>query len=65
MVRLDELLRDDTRRKQFVEILDAATDQLLREGVFTEYGLAWVQSVVVAQFRARLAGTSSTESNDR
>lgn len=65
VVFLDAWLGDDARRTQFVEILDAATDQLLSEGGFTEYGLAWVQSVVVAQFRARLAITKPAEPSDR
>lgn len=65
VVFLDAWLGDDARRKQFVEILDAATNQLLGEGGFTEYGLEWVQSVVVAQFRARLARIKPTESSDR
>ena len=54
VVFLEEYVRDDARREQFVEILDAATDQLLRDGVFTDYGRNWVTSVV-AQFRAKLA----------
>ncbi|MFT3768427.1 MAG: hypothetical protein QM820_23510 [Minicystis sp.] len=65
VVFLDEWLGDDTRRRQYVEILDAATDQLLGEGGFTEHGCVWVQSVVVAQLRARLARTNLAESSDR
>jgi hypothetical protein len=60
VVFLDECLGDDARRGQFVEILDAATDQLLREGTFTEYGREWV-ATVVARLRARVAGSSPAE----
>lgn len=64
VVFLDEWLGDDTRRRQFVEIVDAATDQLLGEGGFTEYGRAWVQEVMVSQFRARLARNNRAETCD-
>jgi hypothetical protein len=52
---LDEWLADAAGRERFLELLDAATEQLLREGAFTEYGLEWVGSVV-ADLRARIAG---------
>ena len=52
---LDVMLAAPDGRRQFAELLDAATERLLREGAFTEYGQAWVSSVVAA-LRARVAG---------
>jgi hypothetical protein len=46
IVFLDEWLADAAGRKRFVELLDAATEQLLREGTFTEYGREWIASTV-------------------
>ncbi len=57
IVFLDEWLADAASRGCFLELLDAATEQLLREGAFTEYGREWVVSVVAA-LRARVAGGS-------
>jgi hypothetical protein len=54
VVYLDEWLKDTTSRVRFLGLLDAATEQVLREGIFTEYGRNWVASVVAA-FRARVA----------
>ena len=55
VVFLDEMLADPYGRRQFLELLDAATDRLLREGAFTEYGQVWVSSVIAA-LRAQVAG---------
>jgi hypothetical protein len=52
---LDEWLADAAGRERFLGLLDAATEQLLRNGAFTEYGREWVASVV-ASLRARVAG---------
>jgi hypothetical protein len=52
---LDEWLADCGGRKRFIELLDAATEQLLREGEFTEYGREWV-ATVVASLRCRITG---------
>lgn len=52
---LDEWLTGAAGRGVFLELLDAATGQLLREGAFTEYGREWVASVV-SGLRARIAG---------
>jgi hypothetical protein len=57
---LDKWLEDSAGRRRFVEILDAATDQLLREEAFTEYGREGV-ATVVARLRARVAAGSSAE----
>jgi hypothetical protein len=59
IVFLDEWIADAAGRQQVLELLDAATEQLLREGVFTDYGREWVTTVVNA-LRARLAGISLT-----
>ena len=52
---LDKWLADAAGRKQFMGLLDAATEQLLREGAFTEYGRDWI-ATVVADLRVRVAG---------
>ena len=52
---LDPWLTDSDEREQLVGLLDTATEQLLREEAFTEYGREWVASVV-ASLRARVAG---------
>jgi len=43
-------------------LLDAATEQLLREEAFTDSGREWVASVVAA-LRARIAARGPAESN--
>jgi hypothetical protein len=58
---LDEWLTDAAGRDRLLELLDAATEQLLREGQFSEYGREWVMSVIVA-LRARIIAGSSAES---
>src|ERR1700761_6943418 len=45
LVFLDPWLKDLPVRKRFLELLDAATKQLLEEGIFTESGQQWVSSV--------------------
>ena len=52
---LDEWLADDAGREQFLGVLDAATEQLMRDGTFTEYGKEWI-ATVVAGMRAQIAG---------
>ena len=54
VVLLDQCLEEFVNRERFLEILDAATDQLLREGAFGEYGREWVASVV-ASLRTKVA----------
>jgi hypothetical protein len=58
VVYLDEWLTDAVSRERFVWLLDAATEQLLRAGAFTEYGREWVTSVVAAM-RSRIAASGS------
>lgn len=60
VVFLDEWVADARGRGQFLELLDAATERLLREGAFTEYGREWVGSVVAA-LRARIAHGGQAE----
>src|SRR5689334_4257150 len=43
---LDGWLADEAGRRRFLELLDTATERLLRDGAFTEYGREWVISVV-------------------
>jgi hypothetical protein len=62
VVFLDELLAGPAVRGRFLEVLDAATEQLLQEGVFTEYGREWVESVM-ERLRGRIAGDSPAESD--
>ena len=54
VVDLDEWLADCVSRERFLKLLDAATEQLLREDMLTEYGREWVASVV-AKLRAQVA----------
>jgi hypothetical protein len=56
---LDEWLTDAVGRKQFLGLLDTATEQLLRDGAFTEYGREWVASVVAAVRAKIVAGGSA------
>jgi hypothetical protein len=60
VVVLDKWLKDEAGRERFLEILDAATDQLLREGGFSEYGREWVVAVA-AGLRAEIAGNNRAE----
>ena len=53
IVFLDPLLRDAASRTRFVELLDAATDDLLKQNVWTEMGKTWV-STRIAEFRQHL-----------
>lgn len=55
IVFLDELLTGPAWRGRLVELFDAATEQLLREGAFTGSGQKWVESTM-RPLRARLAG---------
>src|SRR5689334_20778633 len=58
IVFLDPLLRDAASRARFVELLDAATEDLLRRGVWTEMGKSWV-STRIAEFRQHLASSQT------
>jgi hypothetical protein len=57
-VFLDEILVNTDDRKRFLTLLDAATEQLLIEGAFTDYGREWVATVVTA-LRNRITAISS------
>ncbi len=59
-VSLDPWAADATGRGRLLGLLDGATDRLLREGVFSDYGRAWVASVVSA-LGARIAAGASAE----
>ncbi len=52
---LDQWLADAAGRELFLVLLDAATEQLLQDGAFTEYGHEWV-ATVMADLRMRVAG---------
>jgi hypothetical protein len=47
-VSLDPCVVDAASCGRLLELLDAATERLLRDDVFTEYGRAWVATVVAA-----------------
>lgn len=57
---LDPLIADPIGRERFVTVLDAATDQLLRQGAFTAFGREWGASVVVG-LRARIVAGGGGE----
>ena len=59
IVRLDDWLDQPADRRQFLELLDAATDRIKREGSFTEYGREWI-ATTVADLRERIAAGPST-----
>ena len=63
IVYLDEWVRGADARDRFLAVLNAATDQLLRSGVFTEYGLDWVSSVV-SELRVRIATADQSHNGD-
>jgi hypothetical protein len=54
VIDLDEILIGPGDRGRFVTLLDEATDRLVREQVFTEYGREWVATEIRA-LRDRLA----------
>ena len=58
VVYLDEWLADAASRARFVQLLDAATEELLRGDTFSEYGREWVASVV-GKLRSRIAVATS------
>ncbi|WP_148594917.1 hypothetical protein [Aquisphaera giovannonii] len=63
VVFVDDILHRPGDRQRFVPLLDAATDQLLREDVFTDYGRRWV-ATIVQSLRDRLAAPDPAESGD-
>ena len=54
VIDLDGILTEPGDPGQFVQLLDQATDRLLREQVLTEYGREWVATEIRA-LRDRLA----------
>jgi len=46
VVFLDFILTDHARCEVFVQLLDAATDQLLAADAFTEFGRTWIQETL-------------------
>jgi hypothetical protein len=54
IVLLDEWLRDASSRERFLGLLDAATERLLKQGTFTQYGQQWTSSVL-SELRDRIA----------
>lgn len=60
VVSLDQWVADAPGCGKMLELLDAATEQLLREGAFTDYGREWVATVVTA-LRERIAGARQAE----
>ena len=59
IVFLDKPLAVPETRSRLVELFDGATERLLREGAFTDYGRQWVESTM-RPLRARLAGDPGT-----
>ena len=60
IVFLDAWLTDPVAREQLVELFEVATQQLLRDDAFSEYGQAWV-AAVIPELQARIA-TGGAES---
>ena len=58
VVFLDEDLTDAVRRRQFLEMLDVASEQFLRGNVFTPSGCEWIRTVI-ADLRARIASADT------
>jgi hypothetical protein len=56
VVDLDAALGDAAARGRFLAVLDAATEQLLAAGAFTDSGREWV-AAVVGGLRRKIAGT--------
>jgi hypothetical protein len=62
VIYLDDILTEPGDRAQFVQLLDEATDRLVREQVFTEYGREWVATEVrVLRDRLASADQSATD----
>jgi hypothetical protein len=58
IVFLDPVLRDAASRARFIELLDAATEDLSRQNMWTERGKAWV-STRIPEFRQQLASSEA------
>ncbi len=58
IIFLDEELTDAVRRRQFLEVLDVASEQFLREDMFSPSGCEWIR-IVIAQLRARIASADT------
>ncbi len=54
VVFLDDRADSVSRRRQLLELVDAATQEMLHSEVFNDYGREWVKSVL-AELRASLA----------
>jgi hypothetical protein len=54
LVALDELLTDRPACKKFLQILDASTEKILQDDVFTDLGKEWIRTTVSA-LRSRVA----------
>jgi hypothetical protein len=54
IVLLDDWLLDAESRDRFLWLLDTATDQILRQGTFTDSGREWI-AMVMAKLHARIA----------
>lgn len=54
VVFLDDVLTDAETCDRFLSVLDAATDRLLSEEVFTELGRNWISSTL-GPFRQRIS----------
>jgi hypothetical protein len=57
VVLLDEWLLDADSRDRFCWLLDTATDQILRQGTFTDAGREWI-ATVVTRLQARIAAVT-------
>lgn len=54
VVLLDDWLQDAESRARLCWLLDAATDQILHQGTFTDAGREWI-ATVVTRLKARIA----------
>lgn len=46
IVFLDALLPDADSCQRFIQVFDAATDQIMRTDVFSEYGRLWIKETL-------------------
>lgn len=63
VVFLDDWTADISRRRQLVELLDAAIHYLMHLEVFTDHGREWAASVM-AELRGRLADEDRPKRDD-
>ena len=64
VVFLHEILTGPVDRLRFAGLLDAATDEILRDQTFTDYGCRWID-VTIRRLRDRIAAADRSDVSSR